>query len=167
MSPKLVREIVSLRAVLEAFAVRLAITEGRIGRADLADIEAAFEHLRLTSDKGVSFATIEADMAFHRSSRALSEREVLLEQLRSLDPDRAEAVVKTHINSVGERLLVRLLEHAGEHRLTEGPARDSARASPSIRMRTAPCRALDVSVLAALPPAIITVIRSRPRRPAR
>src|SRR5262245_41997071 len=35
MSPQRVREIFTLRAVLEAFAVRLAITEGRIRRDEL------------------------------------------------------------------------------------------------------------------------------------
>lgn len=147
MSPKLVREIFSLRAVLEPFAIKLALTEGRIRTAELDRIEQAFENLRHTAKDGDAFATIEADMGFHWAFCAPCGHELLLEQLRSLqtrtrqfifythfyesdsdgeveshmpilmairslEPDRAEAAVHKHIVSVGERLLIRMLDEA-------------------------------------------------------
>jgi len=84
LSPQRAREIFSLRAVLESFAVKLALTEGKIRREEIAHIEAMFERLRQSVEGGDAFALIEADMAFHWSVCAPSGHELLLEQLRGL-----------------------------------------------------------------------------------
>lgn len=96
MSPKLVREIFSLRSVLEPFAIKLAITEGRIRSKELDHIEAAFEHLRDTAKSGDAFATIEADMAFHWAFCVPSDHDLLLEQLRSLQTRTRQFIFYTH-----------------------------------------------------------------------
>lgn len=147
LSPQRTREIFSLRAVLEGFAVRLALTEGKIRRAELAAIEDAFDHMRHCAQIGDAFAMIEADMALHWAICCPCGHELLLEHLsglqactrqsifytkfydsdaeseveahtplvqavRSGEPDRAEAAIRNHIMSAGERLLVRMLENS-------------------------------------------------------
>lgn len=84
LSPRRAREIFSLRALLESFAVRLAITEGRIGTAEIGRIEAAFETMKRCAEGGDTAALIEADMAFHWAICAPCGHELLLEQLRGL-----------------------------------------------------------------------------------
>lgn len=147
MSPQRAREVFTLRALLEGFAVRFALTEGKIRRAELAKIETAFEQLRRSMESGDAYAMIEADMEFHWAVCLPSGHEILLEQLRGLqtqtrqfifltklyasdaegeveahmpiltavrlsEPERAEAAMRNHIVSAGERLLVRMLEQA-------------------------------------------------------
>ena len=82
LSPKRAREIYSLRAVLEPFAIRLALTEGQVRKKELATIERAFDDLRMAV--GNPFALIEADMAFHWSLCAPCGHELVLEQLKHL-----------------------------------------------------------------------------------
>jgi DNA-binding GntR family transcriptional regulator len=148
MSPRRARELFTLRAVLEAFAVRLALTEGRIRQDELARIEAAFEQLRHSRESGDAYAMIEADMGFHWAACSPCRHEMLLDQLQGLQtqtrqfifytkfyasdaegeveahmpilvairnsaPERAEAAMREHIISAGERLLVSMLEQAG------------------------------------------------------
>lgn len=77
-------EIFSLRALLESHAANLAITEGRIGRRQIAVLEATFEDLRKSVASGDPFKMIEADMAFHWALCAPCGHDLLLEQLRNL-----------------------------------------------------------------------------------
>jgi DNA-binding GntR family transcriptional regulator len=84
MSPRRARELFTLRAVLEAFAVRIALTEGRIRGEELARIEAAFEQLRHCRESGDAYATIEADMGFHWAVCSPCRHEMLLDQLGGL-----------------------------------------------------------------------------------
>jgi DNA-binding GntR family transcriptional regulator len=145
LTPKRTREIYSLRALLESYAVRLSMTEGKINPRQIEVIEERFEQLRNSVKSGDAFKTIEADMAFHWAMCSPCDHELLLEQLRGLqtrtrqfifftkfydsdleseidahspiiaavrayEADRAEAAVRDHITSAGERLLVRMLE---------------------------------------------------------
>ncbi len=156
MSPRRARELFTLRAVLEAFAVRLALTEGRIRHDELARIEAAFEQLRHCRESGDAFAMIEADMAFHWAVCSPCRHQMLLDQLESLQtqtrqfifytkfyssdaegeveahmpilvavrnsaPERAEAAMRDHIISAGERLLVTMLEQADTAEASDAP----------------------------------------------
>jgi len=84
LSPQRAREIYSLRAVLEAFAVKLALTEGRIRSHEFAQIDAAFIQLQNSVEAGDAFAMIEADMAFHWAICSPCGHEILLEQLHGL-----------------------------------------------------------------------------------
>jgi DNA-binding GntR family transcriptional regulator len=143
LSPQRAREIFSLRCVLEAFAVKLALTEGRMHDAEIAVITQAFDRMRHCAFAGDVFALIEADMNFHWALCSPCGHEILLDHLRGLqmrtrqfifytkfldsdvesevnahtpllravlsgEADRAEAAVRDHITSAGERLLIRL-----------------------------------------------------------
>ena len=154
MSPRRARELFTLRSVLEAFAVRIALTEGRIRQDELARIEAAFEQLRHCGESGDAYAMIEADMAFHWAVCSPCRHEMLLDQLKGLQtqtrqfifytkfyasdaegeveahmpilmavrnmaPERAEAAMRDHIISAGERLLVSMLEQATAGEMVE------------------------------------------------
>jgi DNA-binding GntR family transcriptional regulator len=147
LTPKRAREIFSLRALLESYAVKLGMTEGKINRHQIEIIEDRFEQLRNSVKSGDAFRTIEADMAFHWALCCPCDHKLLLEQLRGLqtrtrqfifftkfydsdveseidahspiiaavrayEADRAEAAVRDHIMSAGERLLVRMLEES-------------------------------------------------------
>ena len=84
MTPKGVRELFSLRAVLESFAVRLCMTEGRYGRREMEEIGGRYEVLRRSVLGGDEFSVVEADMDFHWAICAPCGHEMLLEQLKSL-----------------------------------------------------------------------------------
>ena len=84
LSPQRAREIFSLRALLESFAVRLALTEGRIGPAETGRIEAAFATMQRCAESGDTAGLIDADMAFHWAICVPCGHELLLEQLRGL-----------------------------------------------------------------------------------
>jgi DNA-binding GntR family transcriptional regulator len=99
MSPRRARELFTLRAVLEAFAVRLALTEGKIRQDELAQIEAAFEQLRQSRESGDAYAMIEADMAFHWAVCSPCRHEVLLEQLKGLQTQTRQFIFYTKFYS--------------------------------------------------------------------
>jgi DNA-binding GntR family transcriptional regulator len=84
LSPQRVREIYSLRSVLESFAVKLALTEGRIHAREEASIKGAFDRMQLCALTGDVFALIEADMAFHWAICSPCGHEILLDSLRGL-----------------------------------------------------------------------------------
>ncbi len=84
MSARNARELFTLRSVLEAFAVRLALTEGKIRHDELARIELAFEQMKRCHESGDAYATIEADMAFHWAVCSPCRHEMLLDQLGGL-----------------------------------------------------------------------------------
>jgi DNA-binding GntR family transcriptional regulator len=141
-----------MRALLEPFALKLALTEGKIRRKELMEIEAAFADMQSVSVTGDAFAMIEADMAFHWAACSPCGHELLLECLRALQartrqfifytkfyesdsegeveahmpilaavrassPESAEAAMRQHITTSGERLLVRIVEAAQAQRV--------------------------------------------------
>ena len=84
MTPKGVREVFSLRAILESFAVRLCMMEGHYGRREMEEIGGRYEVLRRSVVGGDEFSVVEADMDFHWAICAPCGHEMLLEQLKSL-----------------------------------------------------------------------------------
>ncbi len=119
LSPQRAREIFSLRALLESFAVRLALTEGRIGAAERCRIEAAFaapcgHELLLEQLRGLQVRTRQCiyHTKFYESDveSEVASHTPLLRAIQSGEADRAEAAMRDHIATAGERLLVRLLE---------------------------------------------------------
>jgi DNA-binding GntR family transcriptional regulator len=84
LSPQRAREIYSLRSVLESFAVKLALTEGRIHNREEAMIKQAFERMQVCALTGEVFALIEADMDFHWAICSPCGHEILLDSLRGL-----------------------------------------------------------------------------------
>jgi len=95
LSAQRAREIFSLRALLESFAVRLALTEGRIGAAERRRIEAAFETMERCAESTDTAALIDADMAFHWAICAPCGHELLLEQLRALQVRTRQCIYHT------------------------------------------------------------------------
>jgi DNA-binding GntR family transcriptional regulator len=84
ISPQRAREIFSLRAVLEPFAVKLALTEGRILDLQRDEIQRAFDHMRQCINAQDVSALIEADMAFHWAICSPCGHSLLLDHLRRL-----------------------------------------------------------------------------------
>lgn len=84
LTPRSVRELFTLRSVLESFAVRLCMTEGRYSNAEIKVIEARYEALRESVVAADEFAVVEADMNFHWAVCSPCGHELLLDQLKSL-----------------------------------------------------------------------------------
>jgi DNA-binding GntR family transcriptional regulator len=105
MSPQRIRQIFTLRAVLEAFALRIALTEGRIRRDELAEIEAQFEQMRRCVERGDAYEMIESDMRFHWAVCSTCGHEILLDQLRALQAQTRQFIFYTKFydsDAVGE-----------------------------------------------------------------
>jgi len=84
LTPARTREIFTLRAVLEPFAVRAAMVEGRIKDAERNRIDEAFQHMRRCAEENDGPRLIEADMAFHWALCAPCDHRMLLELLERL-----------------------------------------------------------------------------------
>ncbi len=84
LSPHRAWEIFSLRAVLEPFAVRLALTAGRMHNGDREGIRSAFRRIEASALSGDQYVLIETDMQFHWSICEPCRHEILLNHLRSL-----------------------------------------------------------------------------------
>ena len=84
LSPQRAREIFSLRAVLESFAVKLALTEGRIRELERERIQRAFAYMRRCVAAGEVAALVEADMSFHWAICSPCGHTLLLDHLRRL-----------------------------------------------------------------------------------
>jgi DNA-binding GntR family transcriptional regulator len=97
LSPQRAWEIFSLRAVLEPFAARLALTAGRMRNADRETIRVAFRRIEESVLSGDQYAIIEADMEFHWSICALCRHEILLNHLRSLQVQMRQFMFYTKI----------------------------------------------------------------------
>mgnify|MGYP001266216662 CR=1 FL=1 len=84
VSPQLVHEVFSLRALLEAFALKLGMTNGRMHGDAAAAVEQAYESLAAAANSSDKLAIIEADMAFHWAVCQPCGHELLLEHLKQL-----------------------------------------------------------------------------------
>jgi DNA-binding GntR family transcriptional regulator len=95
LAPQRAREIFSLRAVLESFAVKLALTEGRIRDLERERIRSAFEHMRSCVNTNEVAALVEADMAFHWAICSPCGHTLLLDHLRRLQVGTRQFIVCT------------------------------------------------------------------------
>jgi len=95
LSPHRAREIFSLRAVLESFPVKLALTEGRIRSLERERIRGAFEHMRSCVNKNEVAALVEADMAFHWAVCSPCAHTLLLDHLRRLQAGTRQFILNT------------------------------------------------------------------------
>jgi DNA-binding GntR family transcriptional regulator len=84
MSPRRAREVYTLRSLLEPFALRTALIEGRIRGEEMAQIEQAFAAMVESAGRNDISALIEADMAFHWALCAPCGHGMLLETLKRL-----------------------------------------------------------------------------------
>ncbi|WNK01103.1 GntR family transcriptional regulator [Thalassospiraceae bacterium LMO-JJ14] len=78
------REIYTLRSILEPFALRTGMVEGRIKEMERLTIFGAYEHMRKCAENGSIAELIEADMAFHWALCQPCGHQILLESLERL-----------------------------------------------------------------------------------
>ena len=129
------REIYSLRMILEPFAARLAFENGRIDAESIAEIRTAFAFLESAGASGDPGSVIDADMAFHERLSRLSNHEMLLELLATLQVQTRRFITYTKLfasdltDEVQDHLpIMAALEAADSARLEEA-VRDHIRQS--------------------------------------
>lgn len=110
VSPRRTREIYTLRALLEPFALRAAMVEGRIRSAERDSIAKAFEHMAEVAETGDAYQLIEADMAFHWALCSPCDHQMLLEYLERLQ--RATRVSIMHMKVYGSEAESDVESHA-------------------------------------------------------
>lgn len=129
VSAALVHEVFTLRAVLESFALKLAITSGRIHGEATSAIEKAYERLAAAAERGDKLALIEEDMAFHWAICSPCRHQLLLEHLKQLQ-------ARTHLCILYTKVYISDAEsEALSHRpiLNSILAGDAERAETSLR----------------------------------
>jgi len=99
VSGQMVHEVYSLRAVLEAFAVKLAISRGTVHGEALEAITAAYERLCEAAESGDRLRLIEEDMSFHMAVCAPCGHDLLLEHLRQLQAKTRLCIIYTKMYS--------------------------------------------------------------------
>ena len=77
-------ELLTLRAELEAYAARLAISRGRLDDAALADLAGQVDAIGEAAAAGDVPGMVEADVGFHARLSALSGHALLLEHLTTI-----------------------------------------------------------------------------------
>lgn len=78
------REIYTLRAQLEPFALRTGMVEGRIKEQERSNISDAYSQMRICAENGDVAGLIEADMWFHWTLCQPCEHRILLDTLERL-----------------------------------------------------------------------------------
>lgn len=99
LNPGRTREIYTLRALFEPFALRLAMVEGRIKREQRGRIEAAFDRMRACAEPADPARMIEADMAFHWALCQPCDHQMLLELLARLQTATRQSLI--HMKAYG------------------------------------------------------------------
>jgi len=97
-------EITSLRALLEPYAARLALEA--VGSALNAEVQAAFDGLRVAVETGDPLTVADADVAFHRSVFARCGHAMLLNQLETLQSLARRVVLTNQISSADAPTLI-------------------------------------------------------------
>ncbi|WP_226576335.1 GntR family transcriptional regulator [Acuticoccus sediminis] len=97
VSATVVHEVYTLRATLEAFAVRLAINAGRMHGEHLEAIEAAYAALCEAAERTDPVAQIEADMDFHLALCQPCGHGLLLHHLKQLQARTRLCILYTKI----------------------------------------------------------------------
>lgn len=93
MSPRRAREVYTLRALLEPFAVRTALVEGCIRSAEMERIETAYAEMEVSARNNDVAALIEADMAFHWELCSPCNHGMLLDFLKRLQNATRQSMV--------------------------------------------------------------------------
>jgi DNA-binding GntR family transcriptional regulator len=93
LSPRRAREIYTLRALLEPFALRTALVEGRIRSQEMERIEAAFNEMVRCAERNDVAALVEADMAFHWELCSPCAHGMLLDYLKRLQNATRQSMV--------------------------------------------------------------------------
>lgn len=105
MPPRRAREIYTLRALVEPFALRTALVEGRIRAPESARIERAYSEMAACAERNDIAALIESDMAFHWELCSPCGHSMLLDFLIRLQNATRQSMVHMKIygaNAEGE-----------------------------------------------------------------
>jgi DNA-binding GntR family transcriptional regulator len=85
LSLQTAKELYTLRALLEPYAVRLALENQAYSKEDLEAMKALGQRLgQLEKSGGAIYETVQADVEFHRLICSRSEHQLLLETLKRL-----------------------------------------------------------------------------------
>lgn len=93
ISSRRAREIYTMRALVEPFALRTALVEGRIKSAEITAIDEAYEHMRECAEKNDVANLIESDMALHWALCSPCDHQILLEFLERLQTATRQSMI--------------------------------------------------------------------------
>lgn len=128
-SPRRAREVYTLRALLEPFALRTGLVGGTIGATEMARIEAAYQAMADCASKGDVAALIDADMAFHWELCSPCDHAMLLDFLKRLQTATRQSMI--HMKVYGSDAVGEVESHAPV--LHAVRARDADRAQNALR----------------------------------
>jgi DNA-binding GntR family transcriptional regulator len=97
LTPRKAWEIFSLRALLESYAVRLALDHGPLPTGALDDLERILARIAETAEEDDPTDLIEAVMAFHLTIAQLSGHELLVAQLENLQTQTRRLIFYTKL----------------------------------------------------------------------
>jgi len=128
LTPQRAREIYTLRALLEPYAVRLAVTHGAYSEQDLQQLETLAERVAELLRGDQLRETLTTDMEFHRLACERSGHQLLLGMLRGLRS-------QTLLFMLNTRLHAALVSEENSHRAVVAAIRsgDPAQAEERIR----------------------------------
>lgn len=129
LTPRRAREIFTLRAELESYAVRLVMERGGYSAATREALKIALERLRVDPVDADQYELADADMHFHDLLTRESDHQVLLEMLGSLRLQTRQFIVYTKL--MGSDVEP---EHTTHRRLLEAvESNDPDRAASAVR----------------------------------
>ncbi|MDX1888013.1 GntR family transcriptional regulator [Mycolicibacterium sp. 050158] len=94
---KRVREVFNLRALLECYALRTAMTAGYIDEAPMGTIQAAFSKLDDAYGRGDLFAVVDADIELHYVIASTCREDLLLDHLKSIQMETRRVIILTKV----------------------------------------------------------------------
>ncbi|TFI40161.1 GntR family transcriptional regulator [Rhodococcus sp. 1R11] len=94
---KRVREVFNLRALLECYALRTAMTRGYVDEAALGTIRAAFAELEDAYRRHDLFAVVDADIQLHYVIASTCREDLLLDHLKSIQMETRRVIVLTKV----------------------------------------------------------------------
>ena len=128
LTPRRARELYTLRAELESYAVRLVMERGGYTAAARAALHAALARLQVDPAQADQYDLAEADMQLHELLTRESEHQVLLEVLDSLRLQMRQFIVYTKLMGSDEEP-----EYVTHRRLLEAvESGDPARAAQAV-----------------------------------
>ncbi|WP_234713065.1 MULTISPECIES: GntR family transcriptional regulator [Mycobacteriaceae] len=92
-----VSEVFSLRALLECYALRKALSGDLVDGAALTRIRAAFDDLVDSHRHGDVFEVVEADIQLHFVISSTCNEELLLDHLKSIQSETRRAIILTKV----------------------------------------------------------------------
>ena len=97
LQPQKVREIYTLRALLEPYAVRLAMEKRAYSTADLRSFEELLDRIGELERQGLAYEVVRTDAQFHLALAEKSGHQLLLEVLRNLQSKTTLVMLKVEL----------------------------------------------------------------------